>query len=312
MGTKTLYDEDWFSHNHLTALESFIAEEHACAVSTTQIAVQSCLELLGTRTALVPVIAPITLPPDSLSGVLRAGAHPLLLDIDKDTLQMDADQLREVIEILDNEGNTPIVLFNRPFGSHISAKLLDLVQDLPSIVDSRLLPHDSLTEDDLPCVFNLFDLTPICGGGAIILHKYVEQVAQLKLVRSGPMGLSGALSEPQAEMALRKLKDFETRLEHYKKVVDRFLVHEFEVQMYGPCDQPSILWLKVSNARQFAATLKSYGIEAVIGIVPLYRLEEVRRRYAEEPDYPVVDSLENKFVCVPAEEEVIRKVIEII
>jgi dTDP-4-amino-4,6-dideoxygalactose transaminase len=319
MGNKIpLYgEEDWFSLKHLSALEMYIAGKHTCATNTVQTAVQACLELLGTRTDVVPVIMPVTAPPDTLAAVLRSGAHPLLLDIEEETLQVDPEQLRDAISMLAEEERVPIVLLNRPFGQPVLPELLEAIADLPSVCDSRLIPHSELEEDDLPCSFSIFDLTPICGSGAIIVHPFVTQVKQLKEVRNGPMGLSGALSEQQAKHAVAVLKSFPLQVKLYEESLNQLMSYGLDVM--GPSKWPAPLWLKVPNARLIVAHLASYGIASAVGLYPLYGLEEVRRRYTEEPEYPVAEKLENSFVCIPThqkvqgrEEEIVNRIKEVL
>lgn len=313
MGTKVpLYGvEDWFSHEHLTKLESFIAGEHACATNSVQTAVQACLELLGTRTDVIPVIMPVTSPPDTLSGVLRSGAHPLLLDINEWTLQMDTEQLKDALTMLEGEDRVPIVLFNRPFGQPVSPELLDLVQELPTVCDSRVVPHPDLSGEDLPCSFNIFDLTPICGSGSVIVHGFAAQVSQLKEVRSGPMGHSGALSEQQSKHVRAVLQSYTLQTKLYREVCES-LISGDKLEFLESSKWPAPLWVNVPNARLVVAHLRSYGIEAVVGLYPLCNLEEVKRRYAEEPEYPVAQKLENSFVCIPTHQDVRGKEQDII
>jgi dTDP-4-amino-4,6-dideoxygalactose transaminase len=51
----------------------------------------------------------------------------------------------------------------------------------------------------------------------------------------------------------------------------------------------------------------------------LYNLDEIRRRYAEDPEYPVAEKLENSFVCIPThqkvqgrEEEIVNRIKEVL
>lgn len=305
MGKISLYGvEDWSSQRHLDSLEAYIAKGHTCVTNGVQTAVQACLELLGTRSSVVPVILPITASPDTLAGVLRAGAHPLLLDIDEETLQMDPAQLQEAIELLAQDEKVPIVFFNRPFGSPVRPELLDQVEELCSVCVADVIPHPDLVEEDLPAVFNIFDLTPVCGNGAAIIHVFHAQVKQLKAVRSAPIGLDAALSETQAKHVLANLKSFPLEVSLYKNVVCSFLEEPEAPEHLLHSKWPAPLWFRVPNARRVVAHLASYDIEASVGIQPLYNLEEVKGRYMEDPEYPVADKLQNSFVCVPTHQDV--------
>ena len=315
MGT-TFYIEDWFSHQHLKKLEKLIAPGYSCAFDSVQNAVQAACELLGARIDMVPVILPVTAPPDTLAAVLRAGCHPLLLDIEEDTLQMNPSQLKEVIDLLEEEEKVPIVLFTRPAGLPINPALLRMVEDLPSIADTRLLPHPELVGEDVPCSFNIFDLTPICGSGAVVVHAFEDNLPHLKEVRNGPMGLNAMLPEQQAKHAYAVLGCFGIELDMYKDVSTHFAKH---LPVLGPSRWPAPVWVRVDNARSVATHLASYDIQAKIGLYPLYKLEEVRIRYAENPDYPVAESLENSFLCIPThqnvqgkEEDIVTRIKEVL
>lgn len=296
----TLKDEDWLGGEKLNQLEAFIGNKYTCACSSVQIALQSCLELMGTRTDMLPVLMPVTAAPDTLSAVLRSGAHPMLLDVKEDTLQMDPEQVKMALEELD----TAIILFTRPGGLPVDETLIELAQDQPSIVDSRLLPHPSMGIEDFPAVFNVFDLTPACGGGGVIVHKFQKQVSQLKIVRSGVMGHSGALSEPQAELALQRLNSIKEFVTIHSSVAADLTSHlnaldRDDILTYPAAKWPSPLYIRVPNAKRVAAHLNTYGIETALGVYPLCRLKEVYIRYKEEPDYPVAEKLSNEVLCLP-------------
>ena len=285
MGTRTLYKEDWFSFEHVRALEDYTCAEFGCSFNSVQSATQACLELLGARSAPLPVIMSVTAPPDTLSGVLRAGGHPLLLDIDEDTLQIDEKALKETIAILEEENNIPLVLLTRPLGKPISDSMLEIIKEQPSILDARLLPHPDLSVDDLTCTFNIFDLTPVCGTGALVIHRFLKQIEQLKHVRSGPMGLGASLPELDAKFALKELKALGDR-----------------------ATKSPISWFKVEDADEAVKLLNSNDIESAKAVVPLYILSEVKRRFQEEPEYPVAEKMSNKYICVSSDEDVVEEV----
>ena len=230
---------------------------------------------------------------------------------------MDPEQLKEAIELVSKEGQVPVVLFNRPFGLPVRPELLEQALDLPSICDSRVVPHKDLGLDDMQCAFNVFDLAPLCGGGAAIIHPFPAQVKHLKAVRSGVMGLSGALSEPQAEMAVGAIENYEDRINVYREVVNQLMSYGLEIM--PPAQWPAPLWVKVTNARKTVAHLLSYEIQAVVSLCPLHTLDEVKRRYAETPEYSVVTKLHNRFVCIPShegvrgkEEEIAKRIKEVL
>jgi dTDP-4-amino-4,6-dideoxygalactose transaminase len=283
--------EDWDGHEHINNLERFIGKSYTCATNTVQTAIQCCLELLGTRTAMIPVIMPVTAPPDTLCAALRAGAHPLLLDIDAKTLQIDPQQLEEALK----EIECPIVIFTRPGGMPVDERLLSLVDNIPTIVDSRLIPHNNLGLEDLSCTWNIFDLSPVVGSGGVIVHKFTKQVEQLKLVRSGIMGHSGSLSEIQAKIALDRLKNVSAYFNKCGEVFDKLSSYK----MFDKSNQPLLFYSNVKDASKVITNIQSEGVEAVLGVFPLCGIPEVQKRYKEAPEYPVAFSLSNKILCLP-------------
>lgn len=291
------------------ALENYIAPSFTTAFNTNQTAIQACLELLGSRSALTPIIMPVTAPPDTVAAALRSGGHPLLLDIEEDTLQMSPKQLQEALEALE----TPVVLLTRPGGRVVDPRLETLVEDYPTICDSRLIPHNDLTRGDLPAVFNVFDLSPVVGAGSVVLHASSEQVKLLKLVRSGVIGHDGALPGLLASDAqLRIDTDLGDWIGAYDQATDTYSglldSGEFpDIIPFATGEWPSAYYVKVPNAKKAIAQLHGVGVKALLGVYPLYNLEEIRRRYVEEPDYPVAEKLSNKVLCLPANLNVLGK-----
>ena len=276
----------------------------AVAVSTVQLAIQMCLEVLGSRTHMIPCILPVNASPDTLSAVMRAGAQPVLLDINGGTLQMCEKRLKEALDELESAA----VILTRPGGHPVSPALLDLVQDVPTIVDTRLLPHTQLDDnpDDLCGTFNVFDLTQVCGAGAVIRHKYKQQLLMLRTMRSGVMGHSGELPGILAALAKIELSDT-TRNKNYLDTVEKL-----RELLWGQVERGIIPWLAspggptpllvfVPNAKRAITQLRSHQIEASQGSYPLHLLDEVRGRFKETPEYPVAEQVSNHVLAVPCD-----------
>lgn len=294
---------------NLVKLENSLAEGHTCAFNTVQSAVQATLELLGTRVDPIPVVMPVTSAPDTMSAVLRAGAHPILLDINENDFQMDAGQLAEVLEYFQEQDRVPIGLLNRPFGRVVRPDLLELVNDIPSILDARMVPHPDLGEDDVPCAFNIFSLDPICGQGGVVIHGFKHQVVTLKHIRSGSMGLNAHLPEAQAKHALAVLKDFSTELKLYEEVCARY---SEELDVVGTGSWPGPVWVRVKNVKNTQMNLLDVGVRTAVAPYALYELDEIRRRYAETPEYPVAAKVQGSCIALPAHHHVADRVDEII
>lgn len=306
----SLYREDWHANTVVSELEDLIAKDLCVSFNSVQSSIQACLELMGTRVAEIPVVMPVTAGPDVIAAVLRAGAHPILLDIDEEYLQMNPDDLKEVIDYISENEATPIVLLEKPVGVSLRASLITLIQDVPSISVYRGYPNPNMTEADLQCAFNVFDLTSAVGGGSIVLHAFTEQVKHLKLVRSGVMGLSASLTNFRASKLKELYKDFHEDQKSYNRIKEKYENSGLEVVL--PSKWPLPIWVKVENAKKAVAHLKDCGVESVVALFPLSDLDEVKNRFTEEPDYPVAEKLKNRFICVPTHPGVENRVDQII
>lgn len=292
-------------------LEQFLGPA-AVAFSTYQAAITAILEVLGSRTHDVPVIMPVTASPDTIAAVLRSGASPLLLDIDPATLQLDHLLLTEVL----TELPAAVVLLDRPGGRKVEAALLELVQDLPTIIDTRLVPSLSIEED---CVgtFTVFDLGPVIGTGSIVIHKYSEQINELKVVRNGILGLAAHLTDTLALLAHSQLTA-DPMLEA-RKQTQREIAAEYTRLLSGKrhClfldnEEFPYFTVDVENADKVIAHLHSYGIAALKPVYPLHLIPNISRRWAETPSYPNAESVCTRLVSLPTHPGVRGKEAEIV
>lgn len=314
--------DSWDGTNDFSrALEQDKLEKHfgptATAFGTYQAAIASCLEVLGSRTHMIPVVMPITASPDTISGALRAGGSPILLDIRPSTLQLDPAILKDVLEEL----KAAVVILTRPAGQAVDPELLEITEGVPTILDSRLPPHENIKNDCI-CSFNIFDLSPLVGSGALVIHKFNEQVRELKTVRNGILGLAGSLPDPLSMHVLKTLKadpTLQERRETQLKVVNKYI--DLVKEKYAfPFDQ-SPEWpyfiLRVENSNKVIAHLYS-EVELVKPIFPLHLLSDINKRWKEKPEYPVAEGLNRCLIALPThcgilgkEEQIIAKIDEV-
>lgn len=295
--------ESWDGNNNFSGfveqsrLESYFGPS-AVVFGTYQAAIASILECLGSRTGLIPVVMAITTPPDTLAGVLRAGGDPILLDICPQTLQVDPEVLAEVLTELD----AAVVVLTRPGGQPVDPRILEVVGENPTILDSRLMPSASL-ELDCVATFNVFDFGGIIGSGALVIHKFSEQVRELKLVRNGLLGLSGNLNELLAAGVLKRLKE-DPGLSHkftsQNQAASLYLSKLNEQLVIPFVESPTWPYfiVRVRNANEVIAQLHN-TVEIVKPVFPLHLLSEVNRRWVEKPSYPVAESLTTQLVALP-------------
>ena len=307
-GKLSIHRGDWFSNHNVEELEKTLSRGHCVAFNSVQSSIQACLELLGSRLAEIPVVMPVTAGPDELSAVLRAGAAPLLVDINESTLQLDPDKLSEILKVLEDEQLVPVVLTDKIDGT-VDQAILDLIQDLPSIGVYRGELNTEMAEEYFSCAFNVVDTTTVAGSGAIIFHSYPNQIDHLRLIRSGIMGMNANMPESVAGR-VSLLLDNPIDLESYEDIKNKYLNSNLEI--LPPGKYPVPIWVKVKDAKLVSTQLNSYGIEAPVALYPLHDLEEVKKRFQQEPDYPVADKVKNQYICVPTHLEALDKTDKII
>jgi dTDP-4-amino-4,6-dideoxygalactose transaminase len=305
-------------------LEKYFGGTHAIVVNTKQLAIQMCLEVLGSRTHLIPCILPVTAPVDTMAGILRSGAHPLLLDVDPTTLHINLDDLKTALEALQGAA----VVLVRVAGYPIPEEILEAVQDVPTIVDHRLIPHDALIKSprNLCGTFNVYDLQEtLIQSGAVIFHKFEQQQKDLRTLRDGIMGHQGALAEPLCIKIREALRWFDSYEKDYHNLIQSFSDELNEskcndIILWEAAEEAGLLYFTVPNAKEVLKHLHAIGItKAKYAFFPLHFFEEVRRRFQEIPAYPIAEQLMNQSITLPAsakffgqEKYIISKMIEIL
>lgn len=308
--------DSWDGRNDISGtveqakLEKYLGP--AVVFGTYQASISAILEVLGSRTHLIPVVMPITASPDTIAATLRAGGDPLLLDIRPQTLQMDPGELRTVLD----EVKSAVVILPRPGGQSIDPELLELTKDLPTIQDSRLPPHEDIEDAELSCTFNVFDLGPVIGTGSVVVHKFEQQLRELKLVRNGLLGLAGNLNDALAAFALKRLKEdpgLGVRRGQQAIVAKRYieLLKEKYVFPFDESPEWPYFIVRVENADTAVAHLH-HEVEVVKPVFPLHMLSDINRRWVEKPEYPVAEGLWRKLIALPTHCGILGKEVEIV
>lgn len=277
--------EDAESRRQLLALERKLGKGHL-GFNSVQNALQAVLEALGTTASPVPVVMPITAPPDSFAAVLRSGAQPIMMDIDRDTLELSVN----AVEMATTELESCVFLVNSPTG-HQNLPLDEALAEQVVIWDSRI-PQSCAPEY---VAFEVLDMTDIAGSGAVVCHHYLDQLKVIQQVREGVGGLSAVMPEPVAALCEERLS---LDLSKREEVWDAYEEHLGDVILGEPkSTQPLLVY--VSDMRKALVHLNSFGIKAQQGVFPLHQLDEVSRRLAGDPDYSVAEDLMNHVVALP-------------
>lgn len=284
----------------------------AVEVNSYQLAVQLCLELLGSRVNTIPVVLSVTSSPQTISAVLRSGAQPFLIDIES-SLQMSTANLVEVLTETDGQA---VVLLDTPGGMTPHPSLLKTIEGLPVVWATQ---HHSVPKGDFKADFTVLDLDQVCGGGGLILSSWKEQVNELKLLRSGELGHSGEMSFYQKSALVENkhlLDDTRERVvgksacDLYNELL-REAGHTESVLLSGHRAYYSAQLVKVPDASKCVAHLHSYGIEAKRASYPLYHLSQLKERWMSNPSYPTAHDLDNRVLALPCHANITHHNVEV-
>lgn len=277
----------------------------AVSVSTYQNAIQVILESMGSRMFPIPVILPVTASPQVLAGVLRSGAQPILLDIERNTLQMSPTLLTEILGELEDGA---VIILPRVNGVPVSTELFGACAGFPTIDDSRMIPHPQSQVGR--ATFTVFDTSIIAGDGAVIFHEHADQLAVMKGIRSAPMGLSGALTGRNASfvggqchtaLVDRHYSRMRLALSEYNEKLPEY-VHYDTIEA-NRSFYPSYVLCKSENSAADIADLRMHGVDAKFGVFGLHNLPEIQERYMDMPEYPVADEMKKTLVALPLNPE---------
>lgn len=292
-------------YTQVARLEKFFGP---CAVvfNTSQNAVAAIMETLGSRTNAVPVVLPVTAAPDTIAGVLRGGGNPILLDIDPGTLQIAPEMLQMVLD----EIETAVVVLTRPGGLQVDPRLVEMTKELPTILDTKLLPHEELVEE--PATFVLYDFGTIAGDGALLIHRFKDQISDLRRVRSGVLGLAANMNALTAEKILKEYKsDLRASYDAFQRRAAEAYTKAFGRTWYTGIEWPYFI-AAVDNADRVVAHLHSHGFEAMKPVFPLHFLSEMHMRWTEQPSYPVAEELCKKLVALPTHSGILFMIDDIV
>ena len=289
----------------LTLDRDKIWDEHfgtnSIVVDSAQRAIQISLELLNSGVKGFPVIMPVTAPPAVISGVLRSGAVPLLLDISPVTLNLDAELYRAAHEEF---GDGMVTLFCEVPGQPIPQELLDSLK--PHSVTILYSPTFPRAETNAyPHTFMVKDLHKLVDKGAVIFHDYEEQLALMYAARDGVLGHDARLSPNQETQLEKSLAEQRMVFNSHKQAFDSIL------QAFAGTDI-GILWdssihneefgVIVPNAKRAVTVLRSAYYKAQSLVKPLHMEPAVAARYQEKAVYPAAEALMDHLITIPVQE----------
>lgn len=281
-------------HKYLVNLEEHMAG--GLAFNSCQSAISACLETLGSRLQPISVIMPVNAPFDALMGVIRSNARPVITDLDPWTFQADAKQVAQALQDLPEA----VVYLNRPGGMAVSPALLEAVQDVPTICDTRLMPLES----DMLFTFNIYDLSLVCGEGAVMYAKDPDIKKDLIQVRADS---KSELPEVCASFVYTRqplMGDYPTG-KYYRELLENSEKSGI-IGFQGDLPQSTYL-VKVKDAHAVMSRFNSIGLQLEYGCIPVYRYEIARKRFPVDLNYPVAEKLHKELVLLPNHEGIKRE-----
>lgn len=171
-------------------LDEALGKDHV-SFNSVHNATQACMEMLGARSHMIVTILPVTTEPDILSGIMRSGAHPMLLDTDEDGIFYDPEGLQEALGDLEGAA---VVLLPRTASEREPEAVASLLEDIPTVVLNQHTPG-AYSWVNAPGDFQLYYLSPWIGCGAVIQTRYEDQLHDLRQIRSAVLGLNAELPE---------------------------------------------------------------------------------------------------------------------
>lgn len=279
-----------------------------------QSAMQAVLEMLGSRSSMLPVVCSVFTAPDVMSAILRSGAQPILLDVDEETAQINIPDLQDLLTSLHEAEKEAVILLNRPAGAPVDPSLVAATSDVVTVEDTHVFP-DPL--DDSLSQFAVWDLSTV-EKGAIVRTPFDVQRKDLVMIRDGFLGHDSGLSNA-AKKALQEMPSMSITRINAKKYRDALASSGKEGLVAFAHERHTPFFVfNVPNADRVIAHLYSYGIEAKKAFFPLHEHPQMASRWHLPPEYPVAERLSKRLLAVPTNhtvsdhiEEVVARVLEV-
>jgi perosamine synthetase len=298
-------------------LEELLAQacevEHAVAVSSGTAALHLSVYALGIGAG-DEVIVPAYTFPATANVVALAGARPVLVDVDPETMNLDPTRVGDAVT---PRARAMIVvhLFGRPARwEELEAAVPDgvvLVEDAAGALGARREGRRCGGLGALGCLsFHPRKIVTTGEGGAVMTND--EQISDAvrgmrhhgwqppDYVDMPQPGLNYRLSEIQCAVAIPQVKRLDELLEARRRIAAGY-----EDRLEGLVETPSVDdgdehgWqayvVRVDRRDEILATLRETGIEAQIGTYALHRLSA----YRDQGPFPGADAAYERALALP-------------
>lgn len=305
-------EEDFEDLQAIIDLENKFTGQGSIVVDCVQSAVQLCVEVLGSRTTMLPVALPDTAPISAFGGVLWSGALPVVLDTNSVTHQPRVNDLLELREA----GQLAAVLLDRSGGKAVRLDVLEAVSGVPTIAVCDVLPVGYLGLEQLQFDFNIYDLSHIVGTGAVIITKDTVRQQQLRLLRGGPLGHRCWLDPKLCKEVVEKLEYDYDRMTLSENVYDLFNEELRRQQIgviittnYAP-GVNNVVYFHVPDAGEIVPYLRKFNIPCRRTFYPLHTLPMIGERlpHRSKSNYTGADYLHKHTMIIPAHKGIIEHI----
>lgn len=319
-----------------TAFAKYVGSKHAIAVSSCTAAMHLALESLGVKSGDRVVTTPYTFA--ATAEVIRyLGAHPLLVDVRPDTLNIDIAQVADVVRRERVAAIIPVHIAGEPSDIHAlrdAVGSIPIVEDAAHALPTRLRGRLVGSMSELTCFSFYATKTLSTGEGGMITtddDKHAERCRIMSLhgisrdawkryTAEGSWkydiiapGFKYNLTDIAAALGLVQLAKLEVmwkRRAHIAERYDAAFSERSELQVPARDSANQHAWhlymLRVDNARLrggrdvFIEALRRRNIGASVHFIPLHLHPYYRETYGYKPeDFPIATREYEREVSLP-------------
>src|SRR4051794_22428435 len=300
-------------------MRDYLEAEHVLAVSSCTAALHLSLVALGIGPGDEVITSSITWPATA-NVIVHCGATPVFADIRDDTLNIDAERVRELVNDR-TKAIVPVDLYGQPADlDELAAIGLPLVEDAAHAAESRYRDRKIGSIADLTC-FSFYATKNIAAGegGVISTNRddLAESLDDLRVMRRGHgslydiavPGYKANLSDVLSSIALVQLDKVEEHAETRRRHVAIYeegiaALDGVEAVARDPHDTHAnhlfVVRITFADRDDVQRALTDENIGTSIHFLPVHRLTAYRDRLApNQPELPVTDRAGAEVLSLP-------------
>jgi dTDP-4-amino-4,6-dideoxygalactose transaminase len=300
-------------------MRDYLEVDHVLAVSSCTAALHLSLVALGVGPGDEVITTSITWP-STANVIVHCGATPVFADVRDDTLNIDAEHVRELVNER-TKAIVPVDLYGQPVDlDELVALGLPIVEDAAHAAESRYRDRKIGAVSDLTC-FSLYATKNIAAGEGGLISTNRDDLAEalddLRVMRRGHgslydiavPGYKANLSDVLASIALVQLDKVERHGEIRRRQVaiyDEGIADLDGIEAVGrdPRDFHAnhlyVVRVTFADRDEVQRALTDENIGTSIHFLPVHRLSAYRDRLApHQPDLPVTERAGAEVLSLP-------------